>query len=102
MVVPSSGLYSQFAVLSVPRLREWNLSHLFTSAAERRRSQERGYIFYCDYFCVAVESHSCIFTSRCCENRSREPKQEHSGRCGGAITIPLISAIAGLIVHQPG
>ena len=97
MVVPSSGLYSQFAVLSVPRLREWNLSHLFTSAAERRRSQERGYIFYCDYFCVAVESHSCIFTSRCCENKSQEPSKSTVG--GGAITIPLISAIAGLIVQ---
>ena len=100
MVVPSSGLYSQFVVLSVPRLRQWNLSHLFTSAAERRRSQERGYIFYCDYFCVAVESHSCIFTSRCCENKSQEPSKSTVG--GGAITIPLISAIAGLIVHEPG
>ena len=99
MVVPSSGLWIVFTVCGAvcAETREWNLSHLFTSAAERRRSQERGYIFYCDYFCVAVESHSCIFTSRCCENKSQEPSKSTVG--GGAITIPLISAIAGLIVQ---
>ena len=32
--------------------------------------------------------------------KSQEPSKSTVG--GGAITIPLISAIAGLIVHEPG
>ena len=107
MVVASCGLYSQFAVLSAPRLREWNLSHLFTSAAERRRSQERGYIVS---FIVIISVLLWPLVTRVflhlaavkINSKSQERSQARagcSGRCGGAITTPLIRGIAGLIVQ---